>query len=462
MKKLITTLAAVSIAAGCTNTELSSSDCADAAAHLQACMPSEQVVAPDSCTPEMAADILDRSCAELRASEAATRGKADGCNPWFWWTCTITNDDSQVDESDHRQPGLVCGADMREGDFETWRGGDVEDIVYGDGYVFAALTDWQGTLDDSDDTAIVCAYELDARASLYEEHCFIAEQPETPWDRKPHIDAMAWEEGLLYVAVERGLYVYDVTEPAHPVWVGEYLNGSAEESSVGMVGRGMEVHEGIVYIAGGGFILDARDPSDIRRLWEYDRFIAEWTVVDGVAYAVKGDRGIATYDVSDPANPHLLDSYMWSRPGTDPNIGEADFLDVTYADGFIYAAVSVDGIRDDRSGLWVFDARDPSDLRIVHQSEGLPTEGVQLVTADGYLFVAYNVPDGYASAHHEIGIWDIADPANPVLVDNYDDPSGDIKEMIVADGNLVYSTEKFGSSAWLARDGVGTLRTVCE
>ncbi len=465
MKRLTATLLLAGLAAACGETT-SQDDCTAAVEHVQACMPGEQIAMPDSCDADMAATVLSQDCETVRAS--AADGKAD-CNPWFWWTCTgssSSSDDNDVVVDAEPNPvseGLVCGADARDGDFERYSGGDVDAVVYADGWVFAAFEDWGGTLGEEDDEAFICAYELDSRAWLSEEHCFLVDQPETPFERRNTVDAMAFEDGLLYVAVERALWVYDVSDVEEPMFVGSYLNGRPDQGSqVGLSGRGMEVHDGFVYLAGGGYILDARDLDDIRVVAEFEGFIDGWTVVDGVIYAARGDDGIATFDVSDPSNPVLLDSYMWSRPGTDPNFGEADFRDIAVGNGFLYAAVGIDGVRDDESGLWIFDVSDPSNLRIVHQSEGAPREGFQVAYADGYLFHARRVVDGFSESHHEIGVYDVSDASSPKLVENIDDPRGVVKDIAIAGGNVVYITEKFGSSSWSAADGIGTIRSACE
>jgi len=68
--------------------------CADASAHVQACLPGEQISTPAACDALVAADVLATSCDELAQQTASASGKADGfgCSPWTWWLCGGSSD----------------------------------------------------------------------------------------------------------------------------------------------------------------------------------------------------------------------------------------------------------------------------------------------------------------------------------------------------------------------------------
>ena len=74
--------------------------CAEAAAHVQACFPENEVVPPAECDPVAAERTLTSSCTEL--AQGGERG--DGfCNPWMWWTCQ--GGDSGGGDGDDQMPG---------------------------------------------------------------------------------------------------------------------------------------------------------------------------------------------------------------------------------------------------------------------------------------------------------------------------------------------------------------------
>ncbi len=65
--------------------------CAQAEAHFDECELDPALVFPDSCDAEAAEVLLDASCEQL-----AEPGKADACNPFFWWTCFGGGSDTET------------------------------------------------------------------------------------------------------------------------------------------------------------------------------------------------------------------------------------------------------------------------------------------------------------------------------------------------------------------------------
>ncbi|MEM6290482.1 MAG: hypothetical protein AAGA54_04425 [Myxococcota bacterium] len=91
-KQGILLLGLVAIAACDAPSEASSGDpCAAAQTHVDACGVDVQL--PDTCDEAGAEAILDADCESL--TEPA---KADGCNPFFWWTCVGGGGSSDADE----------------------------------------------------------------------------------------------------------------------------------------------------------------------------------------------------------------------------------------------------------------------------------------------------------------------------------------------------------------------------
>ncbi|MFI4916753.1 MAG: GC-type dockerin domain-anchored protein [Phycisphaerales bacterium JB060] len=95
---------------------------------------------------------------------------------------------------------------------------------------------------------------------------------------------------------------------------------------------------------------------------------------------------LRSYDISDPANPRLLDELILGGSG----------YDVEAHDGLVYFA---------NGSLLVFDARNPADLRLVSQR---PRPAIaDVVVRDGLL---------YASGDEGLSVFDLEDPQAPRLL----------------------------------------------
>jgi len=172
-----------------------------------------------------------------------------------------------------------------------------------------------------------------------------------------------------------------------------------------LIGRspelGGEVHDIVVaesrgFVAaeyGGLVVLDLADPTAPRVLGRHDPGrVTAVAVDDGRAY-ISANARLQVVDVRDPASMQAL--------GTLTNFYAEDQLAVV--DGIVWAA--------ERNGLYATDARDPAALRVLStigshgSAEGLAATRERVYVANGWAGVA---------------VFDVRDPARPVLIGDYD------------------------------------------
>ncbi len=219
-------------------------------------------------------------------------------------------------------------------------------------------------------------------------------------------------EHLAYVAQgDAGLAIYDVSNPANPMFVGAYPTvGHAK--SVQVVGN-------LAYMGTGGLeIIDVSNPSAPAKLGEVF-FGAAYSVrvVGNLAYVAAYFAGVVAVDISDPAHPVVR--------GALPN--SAGAYDVRVEGNWAFAATWLDGLR-------IYDLSLP-DKPVAVGVFPAPCSQVAVNQGTAYLAV------GGAG----VLMLDVRNPAKPVELGRYPGP-GDFMHVEVVDG-LVYA----GS---LGNDGV--------
>ena len=219
-------------------------------------------------------------------------------------------------------------------------------------------------------------------------------------------------EHLAYVAQgDAGLAIYDVSNPANPMFVGNYPTvGHAK--SVQVVGN-------LAYVGTGGLeIIDVSNPSAPAKLGGVFFGTAySVRVVGNLAYVAANIAGVVAVDISDPSHPVVR--------GALPN--SAGAYDVRVEGNRAFAATWLDGFR-------IYDI-------------SLPDKPVAVgVFPAACSHVAVNLGTAYlAVGGAGVLMLDVRNPAKPVELGRYPGP-GDFMHVEVVDG-LVYA----GS---LGNDGV--------
>jgi hypothetical protein len=226
---------------------------------------------------------------------------------------------------------------------------------------------------------------------------------------------------LVYAVGVQGLKIIDVSSPTSPILRGSYrLPGLAVW---------LQVVDTIVYVTFGSFgvpyqflLFDVRDPAHpaLRNFTNASAEIHAVQVVANKAYISAFDTnssnpvsGFSIVDVSDPDTLIPLAGYR-----IDGEVRDMDFLG-----GLAYLAV-------DSRGLQIIDVHDaPSSAHVLGSYVVAQTPG----------FV--EVIDGLAYVSDGIRIFDIRDPAEPVLRGSFGTPSWrtDIRDVQVANG-MAYVT----------------------
>lgn len=365
--------------------------------------------------------------------------------------CSGAGCDGSADPDEPGAGGSVCGEDAEDGDFVATDDRSVDAMAFGDGYAFAAIDEWKGTISDDDDEVKICAYPVEEDAEFgYDESCFLPEQVETDYGSVENADAMAYESGRLYVAVRDVLSVYDVDDVDAPKQLGSHRI----EETFGVVAGGMEVRDGIAYLAGDARILDVSDPSAIESLHDFDHgTVEELTVADGTLYTLTEDR-LRSFDVADPSTPRELDTF-------EPQSDTVQFRDLAVDGGHAYAVSDADSARDDRSGLWVLDVGTPDDLELVHRSEGSPREAFSVAVRDGFAVLGQRVEVEYDDFENRVPVYDVTEPTSPERVETVS-PEGIPREMVFHGANVFYRSFSWGTTTTFDDNGIGVVETACN
>ncbi|MGB3220186.1 MAG: hypothetical protein WBD79_22550, partial [Anaerolineae bacterium] len=214
--------------------------------------------------------------------------------------------------------------------------------------------------------------------------------------------------GRAYVAAwDSGLQIIDISNPANPTLRGAY-NTPGYAYGVSVVG-------GLAYVAdawGGLQIIDVSNPANPTRRGAYDTSgdARGVSVVGSLAYVADAWGGLQIIDVSNPANPTLRGAY--DTPG--------------WASG-VSVVGSLAYVAAENSGLKIIDVSNPANptLRGAYDTLGNAL-GVSVVGSLAYVAAWIN----------GLQIIDISNPAIPTQRGAYDTPGGAIGVSVV--GSLAY------------------------
>lgn len=253
-----------------------------------------------------------------------------------------------------------------------------------------------------------------------------------------------------YLVGSDGLHVYDVSNPANPISLGQTTTGSGPTSVA------ITTHYAVLANYDAGLcIYDVANPASLASVGHCcDGGKAQCVRISGnYAYLANDVDGLRIYDISNPANPisvgHANDSgnafglavsgqyaflanntdglrvYDVSNPDTPVGVGHANdggaAWSVAVSGNYAYVANSSDGLR-------VYDVSNPANPTSVgHVNDGGSASDVAAV--GGSLVCLANGADG-------LRVYDVANPFNPVGVAHVN--SGGSANGVAVSGQYVY------------------------
>ncbi len=193
-----------------------------------------------------------------------------------------------------------------------------------------------------------------------------------------------WVEGhYAYVADgQAGLRIVDVTNPAAPREVGAFALPNPETRSFNAV----KVVGSYAYLTGNGFwVIDVSDPTASRQVGFYGVYSNVVDVQGNRAYLQANPAGLRILDVSNPAAPTLLATYVMSDSTADLQVvGRYAYL-ANYDQGLrVVDVADPNRVRE----VAYYDPPSPADVRGVDVQDGLvylaaETNGLLVVRAMG-------------------------------------------------------------------------------
>ncbi len=117
-------------------------------------------------------------------------------------------------------------------------------------------------------------------------------------------------ENLLYLLVDDGIKIYDISQIDDPVLLGEYLDVFYNLNS-------FEIYDSKIYIADwvGLFVIDITDPTNPILITSNPNFLypQNISIQDGILYVCDYLYGFAMFDIQDINDPILINTYQTPR-----------------------------------------------------------------------------------------------------------------------------------------------------
>jgi hypothetical protein len=186
---------------------------------------------------------------------------------------------------------------------------------------------------------------------------------------------MVVDGAVAYLLAGGQLHLVDISDPAAPRRIGLY--------SLPDGARYLAVASQKAYLGAGQaglIILDISDPVAIRELSRSAGDIGQVAVLGSTVYAVDSVDGLRLFDVSDPAQPHLLGAFRPDEPITDLIVAPSP---LNLSDPLVYLGTLGQGVR-------IVNAIIPSGPQMigVYSAPGsvysLALEGTRLYVANGW------------------------------------------------------------------------------
>lgn len=207
-----------------------------------------------------------------------------------------------------------------------------------------------------------------------------------------------------------GLQVLDLSDPETPTVVGSF-DTEHEATGIALSGQhafmivdteGLKVYD-ISVPATPTLVAEAPLPGLLRRI----------KIQGNYAYATAGDSGLIILDISDPGSPQRVSS-----------------IDVP---GYVYNVAVDDGhafVSSSMSGLHVVDVSDPSAPAVVGSYINNDYNRAVVVSGD-HVYLQYG---GNLSPYRGVlGVFDVSNPSNPVLITSLPEDQVGLREAVSAD-----------------------------
>lgn len=226
---------------------------------------------------------------------------------------------------------------------------------------------------------------------------------------------------LCYVAAgASGLLILDITDPAHPVSVGAFATRKPAQS-VFPLDRGALVIEQ----PEGSELLDLSSPTHPVRASEWSEVgSGDAVFVSRDQLFIAGGASLRIVDIHDLYSPALRGTYSFPRDGEDapPN----NIRSIAARGGFAYCG--------DRDLLWVFDVRDPANIRQIGFTEIPQGDMTDIVLSGSMAFAAARW-----GGLHQI---DLTDPGHPKVLGEIQGLGGWPHSIVVSGDRAVVATEQ--------------------
>ena len=247
-------------------------------------------------------------------------------------------------------------------------------------------------------------------------------------------------DDFLYLLVDDGIKIYDISQIDYPVLLGEYLDVFYNLNS-------FEIYDNKIYIADwvGLFVIDITDPTNPILITSNPDFLypQNISIQDGILYVCDYLYGFAMFDIQDINDPILINTYQtpretihyaiqgdilylldWSYGLQVVNMDESanpyeiyrywdEFSCVeglAFTDDYVYYA-------DADEGLCIYERNNPTDPIYMTGDE----LGTRLIFDDNIVYLTYRT-----NLYLNVGIkiYDVSDPISPELIntmviDNY-------------------------------------------
>jgi hypothetical protein len=230
--------------------------------------------------------------------------------------------------------------------------------------------------------------------------------------------AVAVQGSYAYAGIGPRLVIFDLSDPAQPLFVGQTAvlrNLVRDVALAGDYAYAVSTENG-----GGLHIIDVSDPAAPFQAGFYAMPEFAWDVATAgsYAYVANGDYGLRIVDVSDPAAPFEAGFY------DTPDYARG----VALAGGYAYVA-------DSGAGLRVVDVSNPAAPHEVGSCDTPGGGAEDIAVAGDYAYIA----NGGAG----LRIIDVSDPAAPHAVGLYDTP-GTVVDVALAGGYAYVADEASG------------------